>query len=306
MENSIRIYNLFLLGFTIFILLMGFLIPHGGEVLEEDYNQDLYEEINNNTTTSIDTVDYSEIPEILENAEILGSYENDSVIITIYHLRMYDSDVYVADVYTSSATDISSALAYNSFGGSNITQTVSEMAEDNDAIFAINADYASHYDEGIVIKNGLILRDSISNREAVALWADGSVSIFNETDTSANELLEDGAWQVWSFGPALVNNGEVVASSDDGVRRNEVNNPRSAFGMVDNNHYMFVTVDGRSSTSNGVDIEELANILLELECDVAYNFDGGGSATMWFDGEVINNPSEGSERGVGDCVYISR
>lgn len=305
MGQSIKIYNLFLLGFTIFILLMGFLIPHGGEVIETDYNQALYEEINNSITTDLEFIENQELPDVLADAEILGSYENDSVVITIYSFRMYNSDVFVADVYTSNATDIKSALADDTFGGSNITQTVSEMAESNDAIFAINADYASHYDEGIVIRNGLILRDTISNREAVALWADGSVSVFDEADTTAQELADQSAWQVWSFGPSLIDNSEIVASSNDGVRRNEVNNPRSAFGMVDNNHYMFVTVDGRSSTSNGVDIEELANIMLELDCSVAYNFDGGGSATMWFDGEVINQPSEGSEREVGDCVYIS-
>lgn len=217
---------------------------------------------------------------------------------------MYGSDVYVADVYTTDATNIMSGLAYDTFGGKNVTETVSEMAEDNNAIFAINADYASHYDEGIVIKNGQILRSSISDREAVALYYDGTVDTFSESNTSASELLNAGAWQVWSFGPILLEDSIIVSSTNDGVSRNEVDNPRSAFGIVSENHYMFVTIDGRSNDSDGVDIEELADIMLEIGCTEAYNFDGGGSATMWFDGEVINNPSSGDEREVGDCVYI--
>ncbi len=304
MKKLLIIYHFLLLLLTILILLMEFVIPHGGEVIEEvditnqyideDLNLEDLEEVNN---------EY-DLPNILKYAEILGTYQNDETSITIYSFRMYGSDVYVADVYTTDATNIMSGLAYDTFGGKNVTETVSEMAEDNNAIFAINADYASHYDEGIVIKNGQILRSSISDREAVALYYDGTVDTFSESNTSASELLNAGAWQVWSFGPILLEDSIIVSSTNDGVSRNEVDNPRSAFGIVSENHYMFVTIDGRSNDSDGVDIEELADIMLEIGCTEAYNFDGGGSATMWFDGEVINNPSSGDEREVGDCVYI--
>lgn len=302
--------------FTIFIILLEFVIPHGGVVVESPVITYTSEETlttdymdasidNANSTEEIIELAYTDtLPTILETAEVLGYYENDSILITIYQIRLYDSEIYVADVVAIDATSILSAFAYDTFGGKNKTQTVSDMAEDNDAIFAINSDYASHYDEGIVIRNGQILRSSISERDAVALWCDGTISTFEESDTSSEELLEDGAWQVWSFGPVLIENGESVASVNDGMDRDAAENPRTAFGLVSDNHFMFVCVDGRSDESEGVDIEELADIMVQLNCEEAYNFDGGGSSTMWFDGEVINGPSSGYERKVGDCVYI--
>lgn len=308
-------YYIILTSFTAFVLLFAFVIPHGGVVIEDVLltNEQINDSLDdpNQIDTEEDPIEedvpvLDPLPDILANAEILGYYENANTIITIYTFRLYDSDIYVADVFTKDATNILSALAKDTFGGRNVTETVSDMAEDKNAIFAINADYASHYDEGIVIRNGQILRSSISYRDAIALNYDGSVTTFSESDTSAVELQANGAWQVWSFGPILVSDSISVSSVNDGISRNAVENPRSAFGMVSENHYMFVSVDGRTDLSDGVDVEELSDIMLELNCSDAYNFDGGGSATMWFDGEVINNPSGGSERKVGDCVYILR
>lgn len=303
-------YYIFLSIFSVFVLLMEFVIPHGGMIIEDNLittnelisSIDNFDEINNNT---IGELTYSDsLPNALEGADILGYFENENVIITIYQIRMYDSNVYVADVIVSEATDILNAFAYDTFGGKNITDEVSDMAEDKYAIFAINADYASHYDDGIVIRNGTILRDSISDRDAVVLSYDGTISTFDESNTTAESLLDDGAWQVWSFGPALIDDSVCVSSINDGITRNAVDNPRTAIGMISANHFMFICVDGRSQISEGVDIEELADIMYQLDCTEAYNLDGGGSSTMWFDGNIINVPSSGDERKVGDCVYI--
>jgi len=312
--------------FTTFSLLFEFVIPHGGILVEEpvitrtttqtittteptlstSHSDDITTESTTMTTTTEGLVYPGTVPSVLSEGTIIGSYYTDNVLITIYQIRATNSDIFVADVVAIDPYVILSAFAYNTFGGSNITQTVSTMAEEHDAIFAINSDYASHYSSGYVIRNGQLLRSTVSYRSAIALWADGSVSIFPESSTSAQSVLDRNAWQLWSFGPPLIIEGEYVATVNDGLDRDAVNNPRSAFGVISNNHYMFVSVDGRTEISHGADIEELADIMVSLGCHNAYNFDGGGSATMWFDGEVINHPSQGYEREVGDCVYIKR
>lgn len=245
-------------------------------------------------------------PTILNQATVLGSYHTETLWITIYKLRLYGSDVFVADIVMADAKQMLGAFAHNDFGGKNVVQKVSTMAENNQAIFAINSDWASHYTEGFVIRNGQILRRSDTYRHAIMLRTDGSVVSFAEESTTVEALADDDAWQVWSFGPVLVKEGRSVADNDAWPDRNGVVNPRSAFGYLGPGHYMFVTVDGRTNVSQGVDVEQLANIFLLLECTEAYNFDGGSSATMWFDGEVVNNPSNGEEREVGDCVFIPR
>ncbi len=314
--------------FSTFVLLYEFVIPHGGIIIEEPVitrtttttmttstqtsqttldSETSTESSTTTTTTAPQGLVYpGTVPQVLSEGTIIGTYTTETVLITVYKIRATNSDVYVADVVVLDAYTILSAFAFNTFGGSNITQTVSTMAEEHDAIFAINSDYASHYSSGYVIRNGQLLRTTTSNRSAIALWLDGSVSIFPESSRSVESVFDQGAWQLWSFGPPLIIDGTYVATVNDGLARDAVNNPRSAFGVVDNFHYMFVCVDGRTELSHGADIEELADIMVSLGCYNAYNFDGGGSATMWFNGEVINRPSEGTERKVGDCVYIRR
>ena len=85
-------------------------------------------------------------------------------------------------------------------------------------------------------------------------------------------------------------------------------NPRTAIGIIDNNHLVFVVSDGRTDESAGLSLYQLANFMQTLNCNIAYNLDGGGSSTMVFNGNVINNPTNtgrhSSERKVSDIVYI--
>ena len=86
-------------------------------------------------------------------------------------------------------------------------------------------------------------------------------------------------------------------------------NPRTAIGIVTENHYVFVVSDGRTSESKGLSLYQLANFMKEkLNVETAYNLDGGGSSTMYFNGEIVNNPTTNgnriSERSVSDIVYI--
>jgi exopolysaccharide biosynthesis protein len=72
-------------------------------------------------------------------------------------------------------------------------------------------------------------------------------------------------------------------------------------------HYIVVVSDGRTDASQGLSLLELAQVLKDKGCTVAYNLDGGGSSTMYFNGKVVNNPTDGKnmgEREVCDIVYI--
>ncbi|MDR7080979.1 exopolysaccharide biosynthesis protein [Arthrobacter ginsengisoli] len=84
--------------------------------------------------------------------------------------------------------------------------------------------------------------------------------------------------------------------------------PRTAVGIIGTNHLVFVVVDGRSpGYSAGVTMTGLAEIMQGLGASTAYNLDGGGSSTMYFNGEVVNNPlGQNKERGTSDILYIGQ
>ena len=132
-------------------------------------------------------------------------------------------------------------------------------------------------------------------------------SIIQESEVTAQELLEQGAVQVFSFGPGLLEDGELLVGTGDEVDRAKASNPRTAIGFVGEGHYVLVVSDGRTEESEGLSLYELALFLKELGVSTAYNLDGGGSSTMVFLGRVVNVPTSGrsvKERAVTDIIYV--
>ena len=240
---------------------------------------------------------------------VIGTYSDSKSKITVTQYRAYDSNIYVADVEVTDGTSILSAFAKNTYGR-NITETTSDMAEENNAVLAINGDYYGARQSGYVIRNGVVYRSQGSNGEDMVISKDGSLSFISESDTTTDSLLQKQAWQVLSFGPVLVENGQVAVTENDEVGMAMASNPRTAIGTVAKNHYLFVVSDGRTSESAGLSLYELANFMKSLGATNVYNLDGGGSSTMVFQGEVVNNPTTNgnkiSERAVSDILYIGK
>jgi len=218
---------------------------------------------------------------------------------------------YAADVQVADATLVRSAFAQDEFGR-NITEKPSTIAADHAAVLAINGDYYGFRDTGIVIRNGVIYRDEPA-RDGLVLFADGTVEAYDETATSAEELLAAGAWNTLSFGPTVLADGQVPAGIEDIEIDTNVGNhsiqgeqPRTAVGVIGTNHLVLLVVDGRDEGySRGATLPELGEILADLGCTTGYNLDGGGSSVMILDGEVANQPSNHGERATSDILYVA-
>ncbi len=237
-----------------------------------------------------------------------SSYNDGGISITLTEYREYDTAIYVADIVLSSAEYLKTAFAQNAYGR-NVTAITSEIAEDAGAILAINGDYYGARQQGYVIRNGVLYRDTAaSDQEDLVIYDDGTFGIISEEESAAQALLEDGAVQVLSFGPALVVDGAISVSEGDEVGKAKASNPRTAIGVIDDLHYVFVVSDGRTEESEGLSLSELAEFMEGLDVQTAYNLDGGGSSTLYFNGEVINQPTTNGkkigERSVSDIVCI--
>ena len=235
-------------------------------------------------------------------------YKDDNITVTIKNYTENNTKIYVADVKVSSAQYLKTAFANDSYG-KNITDSTSSIAESKNAIFAVNGDYYGARESGYVIRNGVIYRDQGNkDTDVLCIYSDGHFEITNSGEKSAEELLAENVWQAFSFGPALVENGEIAVEKNEEVGRAMASNPRTAIGLMDNNHYIFVVSDGRTDESQGLTLQELAQFMQKLGVKTAYNLDGGGSSTMYYNKEVVNNPTTSgrsiSERKVSDIVYI--
>lgn len=218
---------------------------------------------------------------------------------------------YVAEVILGDDMELSTAFADDSFG-SNIIDYTSSIASENNAVFAINGDYYGFRDDGIIIRNGILFRDD-GVRQGLAFYDDGTMTVYDETDISGQELIDRGVVNTFSFGPGLITDGEIIKGIDEveidtnlGNHSIQGDQPRSGVGMIDENHFVFIVVDGRSKNySNGMTLTDFAEVFYKYGCVEAYNLDGGGSATMYYDGELVNNPlGKDKERETSDILMI--
>ena len=310
------LWALLLFGFTVYAALDTFVIAHSYAVVEaQDTEIESTPSIAATVTetgTDALSLDAGNTAVPTAEAKIVStenSYSDSNVTITIQEMRAYDSTIYVADVVLSSPEYLQTAFANSTFGR-NVTARTSSIAENANAVLAINGDYYGARQSGYVIRNGVIYRSKANrNAEDLVIYQDGSFGIINESEISAQALLDSGAWNVLSFGPALLIDGEIAVSSGEEVGRAMASNPRTAIGIVDDLHYLFVVSDGRTNASEGLSLRELAQVLTELGAKTAYNLDGGGSSTMVFQGQVVNNPTSNgkriTERSVSDIVCIT-
>ena len=291
-------YGIALTGFTVYTLLDAFVLPKNVVTLE-----------NNNTERQ--TIEETGTIEGKQAVVTKNSYESEDISINITTKYEYDTKIYIADVTVSDVSFLRAGLANGVFGR-NIKETTSDIAKENNAIFAINGDFYGFRDSGPVIRNGVLYRSNkrSGSNDVLAFYNDGSFVTMKEENVDAQNLLDSGVLQLFSFGPTLVDNGQISVSANQEVEQSMNSNPRTAIGMISPLHYVFVVSDGRTSESAGLSLAQLAAVMQDAGCQCAYNLDGGGSSTMWFMGDVVNNPTTNgnsiSERKVSDIVYIGQ
>ena len=111
----------------------------------------------------------------------------------------------------------------------------------------------------------------------------------------------DTVWQAWQFGPYLINE-DGTARTDFSKARNYPENPRTVLGYYEPGHYCFVVIDGRSAHSAGLNMTDLAKLMADLGCRQAYNFDGGATSQMYWNGAILNKPC--GNRYQVDILYL--
>ena len=127
---------------------------------------------------------------------------------------------------------------------------------------------------------------SMPTYETLALYADGHADSLPNKDKSAPEYVNEGATQVFSFGPCLVRDGELTEYSKSLC--NNSYNPRLAIGVAEDGHYIIVMCEGRVKRSKGVQMAVLARMMQDRGCSIAVNMDGGQSAAVAFMGHQLN------------------
>ena len=280
------------------------------EALQQgDQQEEKQEEILNATPAPQVTPEPASKFKLYEPGELF--YETDKMTVSIEQKQKDGMTYFLCDVKLTDVSQFKTAFAGDDFR-SGIYEAVSDIAGRHSPVLAINADFCRYHREGVIIRNGELLRaQNIKKHHLLVVDENGNLSA--QTDRSgkqglvANRLEQANTWQTFEFGPVLVENGEPVElpknfyiNCADGY-----DNPRTAIGQKGPLHYVIIVVDGRrDGYSTGASIPQVQQLFLDEGVDFAFNLDGGGSTTLYFLGEVINMPSGGKERSVSDVIMF--
>ena len=225
-------------------------------------------------------------------------YVKDDLKVKLVETRTSNQHYWIAEVISSDAIPLKGAMASDTYNGKR--ETISSMANRLGAILAINASgfYAkTNTPMGTVVRNGKLVNiDQSYTGEILSLQSNGNLAF--TTVNSEEEFKNLDIKQTFTFGPILVRDYQATELND------KSRHPRTAIGQLDDNRYVLVVVEGRMEGADGMTLAELQQLFLQLGCKTAYNLDGGGSTTLYFQGKVINTPSDGSERSVVDMIYF--
>ena len=218
-------------------------------------------------------------------------------------LRWYEAQIYTRDENERFDFFPYDEAHYTSYGD-RYKALADKIAAQHQLVFAINSDYFIYrierdreenydYPIGVIIRDGNVLYDRPKKAsstvypplDVMALYPDGSVSLHKNATVTAKELLAAGATDTLSFGPILVENGQVSPRSKE---FGNTPNPRTAWGIVEPGYYIAVMVESRIAESKGESCIWMGEKMAELGCTSAINLDGGATSTMIFMGKQIN------------------
>jgi exopolysaccharide biosynthesis protein len=237
-----------------------------------------------------------------------NGYRDESLIVEMDKQRMYDSDVYIAYIKVATPSQLRTAVAGNKLS-SERTNFTTAIASNYNAVVAMNGDFYSMVATGYITRMGTDGREKPSKTMDL-LWIDelGDFHIVpNGQDgqkAAMKEFKKDhDLINAFAFGPGLVVDGEKVEMRDNLWEHGAYDEPRAGIGQLDTLTYALVVVNGREKDTAGVTIEEFADIMHQLGCKQAYNLDGGNSATLVFNGKIVNE-KQADERKVLDIIYF--
>ncbi len=255
------------------------------------------------------------------NGELIGITKIDgSVVGTIYYKRsaigiMPDgSAVFGQGTYNGSVTIHGVTLP--------VSGVDCERGENNLTIYNKYYDATTKTNEfgmEYVVRGGRVTAINTANS---AIPADGMVISVHGTAKDAFSAVKVGdkvlvqqdlgtpwndAVQIIGAGPTLVKNGQVYVTAEQEEFPSDITSgraPRTAAGVTKDGNFLLVVVDGRQESSIGCTLKEMAELLKKFGATDAINFDGGGSSEMVIGGQVMNQPSDGSERRVGAALIV--
>lgn len=236
-------------------------------------------------------------------------YCDDTILVIAWKEAINNSACTFAEVKIAHGSQLRRALSDNTYGSS-VYMYPTQMAENANAVIAINGDFYSYRSLGITVYQRQLYRCKPKSVETCFFNGSGDM-IFSHmgelmTEEEATQFIADNdiIFSV-AFGPILVENGELKTTYSYPVGEIEKQYSRAAIGQVDKLHYLLMSINEEGAYQRRIKINEAAEYIYAKGVLNAYALDGGQTATIVMQGETVNRVDWGSERTMSDIIYFA-
>ena len=236
-------------------------------------------------------------------------YLDDTIFVVTWKQPVGDVMYTISEVKIAHPSQFRRFLAGGSYG-SPIQLTTTEMAASVNAVVASSGDFYGFRRLGIIVYDGTVQRCDSEKVDTCYINDNGDLIFSYRGELpdmeSAQAFVDENHIRFSvAFGPVLIDNGESKTITNYSL--GEINDPysRAALCQMGPLHYLLVTANADWPCSSTVTIREFQKTLETFGCHKAYTLDGGQTAVIAMNDQLINNVVYGYQRNISDIIYFA-
>ncbi len=241
--------------------------------------------------------------------EPIRYYYDESILALTWKEIINGNMVTFGEVKFAHASQLRRAITGNRYDHG-IDEYPTKMAQNVNAVLAMNGDFYGFRDLGITVYQRKLYRHNPASVDTAYFTADGNM-IFSKRGELMNRaeaeqfIADNDVLFAVAFGPVMVENGEPVHTTEYAI--GEVNDrySRAAIAQKDELHYMMMTVNFEGPCQKTCTLEQAVQYIYDKNVQQAYTLDGGQTASVVFNGKLVNRPDWGEERTMSDIIYFA-
>ena len=234
----------------------------------------------------------------------------DETILAITWKQVLDGGVYTfSEVKIAHPSQFRRFLAGGEFGSEKLYVTT-EMAKSVNAVLASSGDFYGYRQAGTLVYDGVVRRVDNGLVDTCYVDKNGDLRFGSREDDRSKEQAQQFVNRneilfSLAFGPVLIQDGQVVTPDSYAVGEINDHYPRSALCQLGPLHYLLAVVNGEEDYPQVPTIHRFARNLLDMGVKTAYALDGGQTAVIAMDGQLINAVLYGQQRPISDIIYFA-
>lgn len=235
-------------------------------------------------------------------------YLDETILALTWKEEIDNMAITFAEVKVMDPSQFRRYLSGNEFASGKLMLTT-EMSQAVNAVVACSGDYYGYRPDGSVVIGGKVMRNSLALPDTCFIDEQGDMILrrreFFQSQEEAQAFVDENHIRFsLAFGPILVRDGEVCPLYNYSIGEVAQNYARAGLGQLGKCHYLYAACNQEGNTHT-TDIGRFAQLMKDCGCVQAYNLDGGQTATVVMNDQVINQVNYGSQRRISDIIYFA-